>query len=124
MGAGGSMSLDAKASFDEVTSSTTSSKRFEQLEKIRETDFATGQLQVYRTVRRTVSFAGSSSTVTTVDYVNSLPMSQVKSERELRQEALDYLKFHHPNAAGKITGSTYRETTCIKNEVPHFEGQC
>ena len=112
--AGGSMSFDAKAAFDEVTSSTTSSKRFEQLEKIRETDFATGQLQVYRTVRRTVSFDGSSSTVKTVDYVNSLPMSQVKSERELRQWAQDYLIWHHPDAVGKIIGSTYRERTCIE----------
>jgi hypothetical protein len=112
--AGGSMSLGAKASYDEVVSSTTSSKRFEQLEKIRETNFATGQLQVYRTVRRTVSFAGSTSTVKSVDYANSLPISEAKSEEDLRQWAQDYLKWHHPNPVGKITGSTYRETTCIK----------
>jgi len=114
--AGGAMSLDARAAFDEVTSSATSSKSFEQLEKIKETNFETGQYQLYRTVWKTVSFDGVQSTVKTVDYVNGFPIDQPKTLKELRQLARDELDFHYPNPIGKITGSTYRETTCIQKE--------
>merc|ERR1712080_359327 len=99
----GKLSVNVRGSYQKVTESVGMESRYEKLEEDSKTEFDPRMLQIIQEIETTVTIGTSSATTRSTDYVDSVPIDMQLSWQELRDRAVDYLRYHYGNyKKGKI----------------------